>query len=94
MSTKPTDESPGLQEAIDELLAKMHETSPDTKEYAAMIAHLQLLYTLREKDAPKRVSPDTVAIIMANLAGILLILNFERLHVIATKALGFLMKLK
>jgi hypothetical protein len=39
-----------------------------------------------------KISPDTVVIVASNLLGILLILNFEKLDVISTKALGFVMR--
>ncbi len=38
------------------------------------------------------ISPDTVAIIAGNLLGILLILNYEKLNVVSTKALGFVLR--
>ena len=39
-----------------------------------------------------KISPDTLLIVGANLLGILLILNHERLDIISTKALGFVIK--
>jgi hypothetical protein len=39
-----------------------------------------------------KISPDTVVIVASNLLGILIILNFEKLDVISTKALGFVMR--
>jgi len=39
-----------------------------------------------------KISPDTLLIVGANLLGILLILNYERLDIISTKALGFVIK--
>lgn len=43
----------------------------------------------KEVEDRKRVSPDTVALIAANLAGILLIIGHERINVVTSKALGF-----
>lgn len=39
-----------------------------------------------------RISPDTIAVVAGNLAGILLILNFEKLGNVTSKALGFVLK--
>ena len=39
-----------------------------------------------------KISPDTLLIVGANLLGILLILNYERLDIISTKALGFVIR--
>lgn len=42
----------------------------------------------------KRVSPETLALIAANLTGILVIVGYERANIIATKAVGFVSRLK
>lgn len=39
-----------------------------------------------------KVSPDTIAIVSANLVGILLILYYEKLDVVSSKAIGFVLK--
>lgn len=39
-----------------------------------------------------KVSPDTLLIVGANLLGIVLILYYEKLDIISTKALGFVIK--
>lgn len=40
----------------------------------------------------RRISADTLALIAANLGGIVLILGYERVNVIASKAIGFVMR--
>lgn len=40
----------------------------------------------------KKVSPDTVAVIAGNLLGIGLILGFEKMNIITSKAIGFVLK--
>lgn len=45
-----------------------------------------------ESEKPDRVSADTWAMVGANLAGILLIVGYERVNVIASKAIGFVLK--
>jgi hypothetical protein len=59
-----------------------------------MASSLEKLYTLRGVDTPTRVSMDTLATIAANLVGIVLVINHERVNVVATKAFGMLTKLK
>jgi len=39
-----------------------------------------------------KISPDTLLIVGGNLLGILLILNFEKMDIVTTKALQFVMK--
>lgn len=83
-----------LDETMTMVLAEMKETNPSSPEFHAMLERLERLSKLRAQDAQKRVSPDTLAIVVGNLAGILLILNYERAHVVTSKALGFVMKLR
>jgi hypothetical protein len=47
-----------------------------------------------ELEDRRHVSKETLAVIGANLAGIVLILGYERVNVIASKALGFVSKLR
>lgn len=93
MFTKKTPcEDSGLEKAIDTLLASMSTEHCDSEEYAKMVVSLEKLYKLKEIDAPKRVSPDTLAIIGGNILGIVMILTHEKAHVVTSKALGFVMK--
>lgn len=48
----------------------------------------------KEFEKPDRVSKDTLAIIAANLTGIVLVLSYERMNVIASKAFGAVMKMR
>lgn len=83
-------EDPGLDKAIDEAIRAL---DPLSKEYLQNVEGVERLYQLKEK-SNNRISPDTLATIAANLAGIVLILNHERVHVVSTKALTLLHKLK
>lgn len=87
--TEPSD----LDKAITRLYELMAETGPETQAYDAMTNQLTKLHKLKETEtSSKRVSPDTLAIIAGNLAGIVALLSYERAHVITSKALGFVLK--
>jgi len=64
----------------------------DSKEYLHAIEILDALAEANSKKSSTKVSPDTIAIAATNLAGILLILNYERLNVITTRAIGFILR--
>jgi len=85
----------GLEEAIDRLHDDLKTVDPDTKQYAKMTKNLTALYKLRADDKSDAwpVSPDTVAIIAANLLGIAIIVGYEQKHVITSKAMTFVQKL-
>lgn len=83
-----------IEAEIDSVLEEMARMDPKTEEYTVVAKNLDMLLKARSYGSKKEVSPDTVAMIVANLAGIGLILSFERLNVISTKALGFVSKLR
>lgn len=95
---KPSTNKDGVTKAIDSLLEEMSTLSGDDPEYAKMADQLTKLYALKEVDhkveSNGRVSMDTLAIVGANLAGILMIVGHERANVVTSKALSLLTKLR
>lgn len=91
---QPKEPSP-LDPAIERLLEIMSETETVSEDYSKMTDQLVKLYKLKKETEPSnRPSADTLALIAANLAGILIIIGHERANVITTKALSFLVRLK
>jgi hypothetical protein len=84
----------GLEDVIAELLAEMQTTSGETEEYAAMADQLAKLYPLKKHNTSMWPTPDTLAIVAANLFGIILVIKHEEVNVITSKALGFIPKLR
>lgn len=80
-----------LDKAIDSVLREMETYTSETKEYAQMTKQLSKLVKLREQSR-RRVSPDTMAVVTGNLAGILFIVVHERAHVVTSRALNFVLK--
>jgi hypothetical protein len=92
---KPTPESKALDEAISSVLEDMKKVDSTTEEYNAMSDQLVKLMKLKKDAVPTwRPSPDALMTVAGNLLGILLILNYERAHVITSKAIGFVSKLR
>lgn len=85
-----------LDDAIDRLLVEMKSTDPVSDEYGKLVERLDKLHKMKvtDKDNGRRVSADAMLTVGANLAGIVLILGFERAHIITSKALGFVLKTK
>jgi len=80
----------GLDNEINNLLEIMEPQLKYTDDYKAMVDQLAKLYELRKG---RRVSADVMATIAANLAGIIVLMNHERAHVIASKAFGLVKKI-
>ena len=84
-----------LQELIDTAQTQLFACDVDSPEYDKIFTKLEGLYKLHShQKATSRISPDVAATILANLFGIIVILNHERLHVVTSKALSFVMKTK
>lgn len=66
------------------------------REVTTSIALKELEIEAKEKTLKNLygISPDTLAIIAANLAGIGLILSYERFNIVTSKAIGFIQKLR
>jgi hypothetical protein len=91
MFTKKSKADLLLEGEIESLLRHLSVTGVDTEEYSKAIRHLQKLYELKG-ETPDRVKKDTMALIAGNLAGILLILKHERMDIITSKALSFVIR--
>jgi hypothetical protein len=83
-----------LDTPIAGLIADMQSYSPETKEYATLLAELERLYQLKTEQRRQRVSADTMMIVMGNIVGILIIVSYERGNVMASKAKEYLIKPK
>lgn len=93
MLRKPKTPS-GIDLAIEDVLSEMKGFTADAKEFDAMTTQLQKLHALKVAEKPCAVDPNTLAMIGGNLLGIVLILEFERMNVITSKAMSFVSKLR
>ena len=81
-----------LEKEIDLVLDSMSVLGRDSTDYAAMADNLERLHKAKCIDTNRKVSPDTIAIIVGNLLGIVLILGYEKANIITSKALGFVIR--
>lgn len=83
-----------LQTAMNELLAELVRTDGASDDAERITARLTELNELKKTHTSPPVSRDVLVGGAVNLAGILMILNHERAHVVTSKALGFVSKLR
>lgn len=81
-----------LETQINAVLNKMSEVGPDSEEYRKLIVYLDRLNSMKVSNRPHRISGDTMAIVVGNLLGILIIVAYEQKHVMSSRAFGFGMK--
>lgn len=88
------EESDKLDKVVDKLMNNLLEYNPEDKEFIDAMNHLDRITQMRAKDRPNRVSRDTMAIVIGNLLGILVIVAYEQKHVMTSKGLGQILKPK
>lgn len=79
-----------LDNEIINLLELMDKEKGYTDDYKSMASQLHSLMELRQGS---KISKDTWVTVGTNIAGLLLILNHERAHVIASKAFSLVKKI-
>lgn len=87
---KPTALDYAIARAMDQLA--VHEVT--SEEYAEILNNVVILHKMQVEEKPDQLSMDTAAIIAANLIGILLIIRHENVNVIASRAMGLVIKPK
>ncbi len=70
---------------IEGVLDEMRMMGVDSEEYPKLMTYLERLYEVKAKERKDPVSHDTVALIVGNLMGILLIVAYEQKHVMTSK---------
>lgn len=81
-----------LEKEIDLILDEMRGIEATTSEYLIRLDNLERLHKMLNEIKNRKVKPDTIAIVMTNLIGIGMILGYERVNIITSKALGFVLR--
>lgn len=83
-----------LEEEIHAVLAQMSKTDDKTsEEYAKLNDQLKQLHAMKESETShKRISRDQLLAAGVHLVGIVAVINYERIHVIATNAKSMVLK--
>lgn len=79
-----------IREEQEKMLVKMGDPDIELEDWDNLNEKYQV-YAEMLKTSWK-FTPDTLLVVGGNLMGILLILNFERLDIVRSKALGFVLK--
>jgi len=80
-----------LDQTIDNALLELNRHEVTSKEYAQALVMVERLQALQDTKS-SRLSKDTVAVVGANLLGILMIIKHESVNVIGSKAMSLLIK--
>jgi len=80
-----------LDIVADNLLDHMIDNPNSRQEFAVDLAHLERIRALR-RDDKKRLDPNTMLLVAGNIAGILVVVSYERIAVVTSKAMNFILK--
>lgn len=94
MSKKIDPTTAKVTAALHRALLETENYPTHSDEYAKIITQITELHKLHAHKREYVISPETLVTVGANLLGIVAILSFEQTRVIATKALGFVVKSK
>lgn len=83
-----------LEESIASAFNQLEEHDAGTEKYADIIDKIERLIALRPKKKELTVSGDALVGAITNILGIGLVLNYEKLGVVTSKAFGLLVKSK
>lgn len=86
------DKRTSFEKEVDSVLAVMSELEKNSKEYSEMLDNLKNLCESKSKEKDRRISWDTILVVGGNILGILLILGYEKTNIVASKALGFVLR--
>ena len=93
--TKKSETDLRFEAEINGLLTQMRGKDPGTPEYQAQLKALKKLIKMRDSSKnARKISPDTLAIVLGNLAGVLVIVSYEKHNIVTSKALTFVQKLR
>lgn len=89
----PPPEDTRIDVVIDMVAKKLKDDNLSEEELQLYIKQLDKLYKMKSYNKTEPiVKLDTLIVVAGNIAGIVLILGFERAHVVTSKALGFVLK--
>lgn len=92
--TRKNKESDPLEKEIRAIFDELENCQKNGEDYGVLLERLEKLHSIRndKKCSDIKIDPNKLIGAAANLAGILLILNYEKANVLATKAVSFVLK--
>lgn len=81
-----------LEDAITRIHAELTNVETGSDDYQRLLLQLERLHALKPEQAERRVTPDAIVAVVGNIIGVLIIVGYEREHVLTSKAMNYLMK--
>lgn len=88
MFTIKTGHETQLEAETDRVLSYLANRQIDSEEYAKALEYVVKLQKMKEDEKPTRLSPDNMLLAATNILGILLIIRYEHVNVITSRAMN------
>lgn len=85
-------EPSSLELEVERALRELKHHPIGSEEYVKTLDSIVVLHRMKEEEKPDFVSRDTLAVVGANLLGILLIINHERVDIASRAAMSLILK--
>jgi hypothetical protein len=82
----------GLEKARETALLVLDDLDPMDPDYATTMKHVKKLSELIANERRELLNPNTVILALANVGGIIMIVGYERIHIVTSKALTLIGK--
>ena len=83
-----------MDEEIHDVIGIMRTHDPASKEYSQIAQNLEMLHKSKGHSRTVHVTPDAVLMAITNLVGLWVVLNFEKVDIVRSKAFGMVGKLR
>jgi hypothetical protein len=97
MSRQPGNNDANLRVAIDRMYDRLADLPVGSPEHIALGDQILKFHATKQEDtkvnSSKRLSADVLVTVIANLAGVAMIVEYERAAVVTSKAIAFITKL-
>lgn len=80
-----------LMDPIERVMLEMEHHDPPSEEYDKSLDRLERMIRLKKEEKGK-IDPNTLVLVAGNLLGILVIVAYEQKHVMASKAVQFILR--
>lgn len=91
MFSRMRDRTP-LEQEIDRAIRELKNHPIGSEEYVRTLDAIVKLHGMKEREKPLFVSRDTLAVVGANLLGLLMVIKHENVNVITSRAFGLILK--
>ncbi len=81
-----------LDAQIDSVLYEMNTMNPDDEKYENLLGMYERLHALKAKKNQRSVSNDTIAIVLGNIVITIIVVAYERTHVMTSKGMNQITK--